>query len=158
MKNSKGFSLIELIIVIAIMAILVGVMAPLLIHYIEKTNVSSDYQLADTVCTAITYSIVDAKVVEDPNSQTDLQNMDAGEVNINSLRVDSVLMDSIKEYTGLSNPSNVTNYVRSKHGTGCACMITTKNGQVRVTFTETDCTGKKDTTSGSTTNDIFVEH
>ncbi|MBP3295880.1 MAG: prepilin-type N-terminal cleavage/methylation domain-containing protein, partial [Lachnospiraceae bacterium] len=28
MKNNKGFSLVELIIVIAIMAILVGVMAP----------------------------------------------------------------------------------------------------------------------------------
>ena len=158
MKNSKGFSLIELIIVIAIMAILVGVMAPLLIHYIEKTNVSSDYQLADTVCTAITYSIVDAKVVEDPNSQTDLQNMDAGEVNINTFRVDSVLMDSIKEYTGLTNPSTVTTYVRSKHGTGCSCMVTTKSGQVRVTFTETDCTGKKDTSSSTPGNDIYIEH
>ncbi|MBR3517707.1 MAG: prepilin-type N-terminal cleavage/methylation domain-containing protein, partial [Lachnospiraceae bacterium] len=31
MKNNKGFSLVELIIVIAIMAILVGVMAPQLI-------------------------------------------------------------------------------------------------------------------------------
>ncbi|HAL02696.1 MAG TPA: hypothetical protein DCP07_05005, partial [Lachnospiraceae bacterium] len=36
MKNNKGFSLVELIIVIAIMAILVGVMAPQLIKYIEK--------------------------------------------------------------------------------------------------------------------------
>ncbi len=156
MKNSKGFSLIELIIVIAIMAILVGVMAPILIHYVEKTKVSSDYQLADTVCTAITYSIVDAEVVEDPNSQTDLKNMEAGEVNINTFRIDSVLMDSLKEYTGLPNPSNVTNYVRSKHGSGCSCMVTTQNGQVKVTFTETDCTGKKDTSSGSNANDIFI--
>ena len=48
MKN-KGFSLVELIIVIAIMAILVGLMAPQLIKYIEKTNVSSDEQLLDSV-------------------------------------------------------------------------------------------------------------
>ena len=57
MKNNKGFSLVELIIVIAIMAILVGVMAPQLIKYIEKTNVSADTQLADTCKTAITTAI-----------------------------------------------------------------------------------------------------
>ena len=60
MKNNKGFSLVELIIVIAIMAILVGVMAPQLIKYIEKTNVSADTQLADSVKTAITTTIMDS--------------------------------------------------------------------------------------------------
>ena len=49
MRKNKGFSLVELIIVIAIMAILVGVMAPQLIKYIEKANVASDKQIADTV-------------------------------------------------------------------------------------------------------------
>lgn len=58
MKN-KGFSLVELIIVIAIMAILVGVMAPQLIKYIEKTNISADKQLCDSVASAITYSMTD---------------------------------------------------------------------------------------------------
>ena len=54
MKNNKGFSLVELIIVIAIMAILVGVMAPQLIKYIEKTNVSNDAQICDSIRSAIT--------------------------------------------------------------------------------------------------------
>ncbi len=63
MKNNKGFSLVELIIVIAIMAILVGVMAPQLIKYIEKTNVSSDTQLADTVKSAITTAMLDPSVI-----------------------------------------------------------------------------------------------
>ena len=36
MKNEKGFSLVELIVVIAIMAVLVGIIAPQLIKYIEK--------------------------------------------------------------------------------------------------------------------------
>ncbi len=58
MKN-KGFSLVELIIVIAIMAILVGVMAPQLLRYVEKTNISADTQLCDSVANAITYSMVD---------------------------------------------------------------------------------------------------
>ncbi len=64
MKNNKGFSLVELIIVIAIMAILVGVMAPQLIKYIEKTNVSSDVQLCDTVRSALVTAAMDPDVVK----------------------------------------------------------------------------------------------
>lgn len=67
MKNNKGFSLVELIIVIAIMAILVGVMAPQLIKYIEKSNVSSDTQLCDSVRTAITTAMMDPAVINDPS-------------------------------------------------------------------------------------------
>lgn len=62
-KQNKGFSLVELIIVIAIMAILVGVMAPQLIKYIEKTNVSSDIQLCDSVHTAIVTACMDPSVL-----------------------------------------------------------------------------------------------
>ena len=65
MKNNKGFSLVELIIVIAIMAILVGVMAPQLIKYIEKTNVSSDTQVADSVRSAVTTAMLDPAVIQD---------------------------------------------------------------------------------------------
>lgn len=40
--NNKGFSLVELIIVIAIMAILIVVLAPQYLKYVEKSRVSSD--------------------------------------------------------------------------------------------------------------------
>ena len=63
MKNNKGFSLVELIIVIAIMAILVGVMAPQLIKYIEKSKVSADTQAADSVHTAVLTAMMDPEVV-----------------------------------------------------------------------------------------------
>lgn len=42
--NNKGFSLVELIIVIAIMVILVAVLAPQYLRYVEKSRVSSDVQ------------------------------------------------------------------------------------------------------------------
>ncbi|MBR3104787.1 MAG: prepilin-type N-terminal cleavage/methylation domain-containing protein, partial [Lachnospiraceae bacterium] len=67
MKNNKGFSLVELIIVIAIMAILVGVMAPQLIKYIEKSKVSADTQLADTVHSALLTAMMDPEVVNNTN-------------------------------------------------------------------------------------------
>lgn len=40
--GNKGFSLVELIVVIAIMAVLVGVLAPTLIKNIEKSRKSKD--------------------------------------------------------------------------------------------------------------------
>ncbi|MCR5587482.1 MAG: type II secretion system GspH family protein, partial [Lachnospiraceae bacterium] len=43
-NNKKGFSLVELIIVIAIMAILVGVVASQVIPYMEKSRKGKDQQ------------------------------------------------------------------------------------------------------------------
>ncbi len=51
-KNNKGFSLVELIIVIAIMAILAGALAPALIKYINKSRRSADISNADTIRSA----------------------------------------------------------------------------------------------------------
>lgn len=81
MKNkNKGFSLVELIIVIAIMAILVGVMAPQLIKYIEKTKVASDVQLCDSIHSAMLYAAADPKVVasSDANTQNAIALLTAG--------------------------------------------------------------------------------
>ena len=41
-NDNKGFSLVELIIVVAIMAILVGLLAPQYIKYVEKSRKSAD--------------------------------------------------------------------------------------------------------------------
>lgn len=51
--NNKGFSLVELIIVIAIMAILAGAIAPALIRYIDKSRKSNDISAAKTIKTAV---------------------------------------------------------------------------------------------------------
>ena len=66
MKNNKGFSLVELIIVIAIMAILVGVMAPQLIKYLEKSKESADKTTLSNILTAFTTAASDPDVVTKP--------------------------------------------------------------------------------------------
>ena len=50
--NNKGFSLVELIIVVAIMAVLIGVLAPAYLQYVEKSKKTTD-------CSAIG-SVLDA--------------------------------------------------------------------------------------------------
>lgn len=51
--NKKGFTLIELIIVIAILAILIAALSPLLIKWIERSRVSKDKSSLDNVYVAI---------------------------------------------------------------------------------------------------------
>lgn len=46
-RNQKGFSLVELIIVIAIMAILLGVLAPQYVKYVEKSREAKDEETAE---------------------------------------------------------------------------------------------------------------
>ena len=50
--NNAGFSLVELIIVIAIMAVLIGVLAPQFIQYVAKSRVSTDLQNVEEMITA----------------------------------------------------------------------------------------------------------
>ena len=51
--NNSGFSLVELIIVIAIMAVLIGVLAPQFIKYVESSRQSTDMQNVQELKTAI---------------------------------------------------------------------------------------------------------
>jgi type IV pilus assembly protein PilA len=52
-KNNKGFSLVELIVVIAIMAVLVGVLAPSFLKYVESSRQSTDIQNVEQLKTAV---------------------------------------------------------------------------------------------------------
>lgn len=55
--SNEGFSLVELIIVIAIMAILVGVVALAVIPNLERSRESKDLATLDSVCSALSISV-----------------------------------------------------------------------------------------------------
>ena len=60
--NNKGFSLVELIIVIAIMAVLIGVLAPQYIRYVEKSQYQKDMTMLDEVKSAIDTALSDPAI------------------------------------------------------------------------------------------------
>jgi type IV pilus assembly protein PilA len=62
-KNNKGFSLVELIVVIAIMAVLVGVLAPQFMGYVEKSREATDLQNLDSMRTQIEAYVADREGV-----------------------------------------------------------------------------------------------
>ncbi|HAQ52534.1 MAG TPA: hypothetical protein DCR12_07215 [Lachnospiraceae bacterium] len=62
-KNNKGFSLVELIVVIAIMVVLVAVLAPVFTRYIESSRRSTDVQNANSISEAVLADVADGKDV-----------------------------------------------------------------------------------------------
>ena len=68
--NDKGFSLVELIIVIAIMAVLVVVLAPQYLKYVERSRNSTDLQNATAIVTACQVWAADPTVAADKTFQT----------------------------------------------------------------------------------------
>ena len=62
-KNNKGFSLVELIVVIAIMAVLMVVLAPAMLRYVEKSRIQKDESAAAEVRNAVELALADEQVV-----------------------------------------------------------------------------------------------
>lgn len=63
-KNNKGFSLVELIVVVAIMAVLVGVLAPAYLKYVESSRVSKDLTNVDEVVRAVEVALADEAIYD----------------------------------------------------------------------------------------------
>jgi len=136
MKNNKGFSLVELIIVIAIMAILVGVMAPQLIKYIEKTNVSSDTQLADTVKSAFTTAMLDPAVI----NADDYTFPSGGDLSTAISSGGATFQAAVEETLGCTAAECVAK-LKSKDASGIEIEIVNSN-TIKVTVTGSHADGK----------------
>ena len=57
--SDRGLTLIELIITIAIMAVLVGVLTPMFMKYIEKSEKAKDVYTADQIARAVNVAFVE---------------------------------------------------------------------------------------------------
>jgi len=119
-RNNKGFSLVELIIVIAIMAVLVGIVGTQVIPYLERSRQAKDFQIFSSWNTAgmSAYSInagkldsLEAYVIIVTNSSVTCAD--------NSLDAADSLVDSFCQLTGLKKSggtNQITKDMDSKAG------------------------------------------
>ncbi len=57
--NNRGFTLVELIIVVAIIAVLAAVLVPQYLQYLERSRESNDLQVASHLIDAVSLAIID---------------------------------------------------------------------------------------------------
>ena len=141
MRKNKGFSLVELIIVIAIMAILFGVMAPQLIKYIEKSKVSSDTQLAGTVQTAVVTALSDPEVNDWSLYDSTFTTWESA-VGVAGLSTTNKLESAALETLGAKSGGEVNGSLKSSKASSVSFQVIDANS-VSVWIPNTDASGSK---------------
>ena len=154
MRKNKGFSLVELIIVIAIMAILVGVMAPQLIKYIEKSKVSSDTQLAGTVQTALVTALADPQVNDASTYNNEFNNI-VNAVDVGTALNQTAIGSAMKENLGVTGQTELSSSLKSYNAKSISLQVIDANS-VSVWLPGTDASGSKGRNS-STNSSISVD-
>ncbi|MCI6239765.1 MAG: type II secretion system protein [Clostridium sp.] len=102
-KNNKGFSLVELIIVIAIMAILAGAIAPALIRYIDKSRKSNDVSSAKTIKTAVETALGNESIYELLATKGSVITFEPGEAITATEGTNGSAVKVVAEYDGDTN-------------------------------------------------------
>lgn len=108
-KDNKGFSLIELIIVIAIMAVLVAVIAPNLTKYLGSSKKQTDAKNLDEITQQVKNCIADAATQEISVTAGDITlDGSAASIASGSTGIETLLNKTLKDAKTVSKvtPSN----------------------------------------------------
>lgn len=139
--SNKGFSMVELIIVIAIMAILAAALAPALIKYINKSRLSTDVQTGTTVASAINAALA----VESAYDSCSDKGYDSGVSALNSIiKNDDAFAAEVREVIGLNSGQTLLGKSKKDlNGTAMSftefyVQIDAQNNKVQVWYGGTD--------------------
>lgn len=136
--GNKGFSLVELIVVIAIMAVLVGVLAPTLIRNVEKSRESSDLQTLDSIRGSVTTALSVETVNDEFQKATFPHTVTLANLKTATTGLNGKLKDELSE-DGVLNAS-----LKSKACKGEDITISiTSDGKVSVSVVGVDSTKTK---------------
>lgn len=154
-EDNRGFSLVELIIVIAIMAILVGIVGTQVLPYINKSKEAKDFQIINSYGTAATtaYSTYAEKITTVKTFTMYTAPTDADEL---------VVYKDIIDLTGYKNIGELQAKMGSKNGKKVSKVVITINptdsdsGDVKAKTIVTQAYSK-DSAAGSTDEKLFDE-
>lgn len=119
-KNNKGFSLVELIVVVLIMAIIAVALAPQVMKWVGRSRVSNDISVYEQVYSNLQTSVADEKVWNEVKDKTIVVTVDKN--GVNGITADSELDKEFKAVSG--------DVSQLKFSTVTSATITITNGTV----------------------------
>lgn len=132
-KDNKGFSLVELIVVVAIMAVLMVVVTPALLRYVEKTRLQRDNSAIAEVANASKIACASETI------NTEISALSGGTVVSiaadGTLSCDPAAPNFIAELTAAMGKVKLTSNTYSKSGNPTLTVAVDSNMAVTVTGT-----------------------
>lgn len=135
--NNKGFSLVELIIVIAIMAILIAVLAPQYIKYVEKSRKSADLDNYQKIIDAVqvAYSDTDLNLTVPSGGVTITLSSASG----TATAISDTSLQGALENTGVDVTKIVT---KSSAYKGKVIKVEDNSGNIKITVNDASLAGE----------------
>lgn len=145
--TNKGFSLVELIIVIAIMAVLIGVLAPQYLKYVESSRLQKDNQAISEIANAIKIAMADETINANTASGTSFSTTAGAYTFAASATASDALQNELSTVVGTSVKLSSNTYTAT--GATAPTITVTKDTNGIVTVSASNYVAKVGATAAS---------